>query len=295
MRQALAAGLTPDQVRHRLRSRRWTRVSRGRYRTRPVDETSDHWEVQRRDHAARAIAEVTAWPGSLVGFGSAAVLHELPLWRPPTAEVMLIAGPGGHNGRRPGVIVHRLELDHRDVCVSPVPITSVARTWFDVTRSGRLSDGLVLGDAAMRAGLMGPEDVDRLLGSAWARRGVRVAREAAEHLDPLRETPLESASWAYFVRHRLPLPSMQIEIHARDGRFVARVDFLWDKARLVGEADGRLKYADADALYAEKRREDDIRAEGYRVIRWGAVDLRTDALATHLRRVLASRSQTGRL
>lgn len=286
MRQALRAGLTPDQVRHRLRSRRWTRISRGMYRTRPVDETADHWQAQRSDHAARAIAEIAAWPGSLVGFESAAVLHELPLWRPPAAEVMLIAGPGGHNGRRPGVIVHRLELDQRDVCDSPVPITSVPRTWFDVTRNGRLSDGLVLGDAALRAGLMAREDVARLLGSALSRRGVRVAKEAAGHLDPRRETPLESASWAYFVRHRLPLPSMQIEIRSRDGRFVARVDFLWAKARLVGEADGRLKYADPDALYAEKRREDDIRAEGYRVIRWGIVDLRTDALAAQLRRVL---------
>lgn len=287
MSQATAAGLTPDQVRQRLRSGRWTRVARGIYRTRPTDDGLDDWDVGRREHAARAVAEVRAHHGAILGFTSATVVHDLPLWRPPGTDVCLIAGPGGHNGHRPGVIVHRLELDHRDVCDRPVPVTSVPRTWFDVTRTGRLSDGLVLGDAALRAGLLPTDDIDRLLTTAMARRGVRTVREAARHLSALRETPLESASWAYFVRHRLPLPLMQVEIRDLAGHFVARVDFLWPQARLVGEADGRLKYADATDLYAEKRREDAIRSEGFRMARWGMVDLRTDDLAHRLRRFLA--------
>ena len=286
MAQATAAGLTPDQVRQRVRSRRWSRVARGIYRTRPTDGELDEWDGGRREHAARAMAEVMAHRGAILGFGSATVVHDLPLWRPPGADISLIAGPGGHNGRRPGVIVHRLELDHRDVCDEIVPMTSVARTWFDVARTGHLSDGLVLGDAALRAGRLPRADIDRLLVSAMARRGVRTAREAARHLSPLRETPLESASWAYFMRHRLPLPLMQVEIRDQGGRFVARVDFLWPKVRLVGEADGRLKYADVTALYDEKRREDAIRAEGFRVTRWGIADLRTDDLAHRLRRFL---------
>jgi hypothetical protein len=44
-------------------------------------------------------------------------------------------------------------------------------------------------------------------------------------------------------------------------------DFAWPG--VVGECDGRLKYADRDVLWAEKRREDRIRALGLRVIRWG--------------------------
>ncbi len=94
---------------------------------------------------------------------------------------------------------------------------------------------------------------------------------------------MESESYAYFVEHRLPLPICQVSIQGRDGRFLGRVDFLWEAVRLVGEADGRLKYADADAVYAEKRREDEIRAEGYGFIRWGKADLRTPALADRLR------------
>lgn len=198
----------------------------------------------------------------------------------------LVARAGGHNGRRPGVVVHRMELHELDVVLAPVPITSVARTWLDVARTGRLVDGLVLGDAALRVGAMTSAEVSRVLATTWARRGIRVVTEVARHLDGTRETALESASWAYFIHHRLPLPRMQAEIRSAGGRFVARVDFLWDEAALVGEADGRMKYVDADALYAEKRREDDLRGEGFRMVRWGAADLGGDALAARLRRFL---------
>ena len=286
METALASGLTPDQVRQRVRSGRWIRLARGVYRTRLEDGGADEWAAARGLHADRAIAEALAHDGCVIGFDSAAVVHGLPLWRSPGPNVSLVARAGGHNGRRPGVVVHRMELHELDVLDHPVPITSVARTWLDVARSGRLVDGLVLGDAALRAELMTAMDVRRVLATSWARRGIRVASQAGQHLDGTRETPLESASWAYFIDHRIPLPRMQVEIRTVGGRFVARVDFLWDEARVVGEADGRMKYVDADALYAEKRREDDIRGVGYRMVRWGATDLRDEALAARLRRFL---------
>ena len=55
----------------------------------------------------------------------------------------------------------------------------------------------------------------------------------------------------------------------------------------MGEADGRLKYRSADDLYREKRREDALRTLGYRVVRWGAADVRTPDLARHVRALLA--------
>jgi hypothetical protein len=47
-----------------------------------------------------------------------------------------------------------------------------------------------------------------------------------------------------------------------------------------------MKYATPEDLYAEKRREDAIRALGHPVIRWGSKDLRFEALARHLHRFL---------
>lgn len=72
-------------------------------------------------------------------------------------------------------------------------------------------------------------------------------------------------------------PEQQVDIHGRTGAFIARVDFLFRAARVVVEFDGAVKYAGADgrdALVREKRREDALRALGYRVVRLTWADLR---------------------
>jgi hypothetical protein len=71
----------------------------------------------------------------------------------------------------------------------------------------------------------------------------------------------------------LPRPELQVELHGPRG-FVARVDGWYDEAGVALEFDGRVKYADprdgrdpAEVLWREKRREDDVRALGVRVVR----------------------------
>lgn len=285
-RQALAAGLTPDQVRQRVRSGRWVRIGRGVYRTCCIEPDSAAWESVNVEHAARALAEVEAHPGTAIGFESAAIVRGLPVWRTPP-HVSLVAGPGGHNGHRPGVVVHRQELHRGDVIAGPPPMTSTARTWVDVSRAGGLADALVLGDAAVRAEAMTVAEAEEVVHRSVARRGIRTARRAVEVLDGLRESSLESASFAYFIEYEVPLPRVQVEIRSRSGRFLGRVDCLWEEKRLVGEVDGRMKYRSPEDIYAEKRREDELRAEGLSVIRWGAQDLRTDALARRVKALLA--------
>ncbi len=96
------------------------------------------------------------------------------------------------------------------------------------------------------------------------------------HADARSESVGESLSRARMVELGVELPALQHEI--RDGRgLVGRVDFWWERHRLVGEFDGRLKYrADGiqdqrrveERVWAEKRREDRLRATGVRVVRW---------------------------
>lgn len=286
--EARSAGLTRDQVRQRVRSGRWTALAHGVYRreSAAAREQLDEFAAARVDHAHRAIAAALAHPGCVVAFRSAALVHGLPLARGVPIEVDLIARPRAHVGRRPGLVVHRAELPNGAVVHHRVPVTSVARTWFDVARTRPLADALAVGDAALRAGSMSRNDVLQVMAEATARRGVRRARSAVAHLDEVRESVAESASWAYFVTHRLPLPRAQIEVRSRVGAFLARVDFWWEHARLVGECDGRLKYESADDLYREKRREDALRAEGMGVVRWSWTDLRDPRLAARLRRLL---------
>jgi hypothetical protein len=147
-----------------------------------------------------------------------------------------------------------------------VPVTSLARTVVDMARSESFRNAVVVADAALRAGL----DVDELH-RACARTtgwpGAAAARRVVAFADAGAETPLESLSRVAFDRLALPAPEVQVEIWC-DGRFEARVDFLWREHNLVGEADGRSKYESVDVLYREKRREERLRGLGFEVVRW---------------------------
>lgn len=68
----------------------------------------------------------------------------------------------------------------------------------------------------------------------------------------------------------------QVVIIDHDRGFRARVDFLVEGTNVIVEFDGKVKYTDGgpDALFAEKRREDELRRLGYTVIRviWADLD-----------------------
>jgi very-short-patch-repair endonuclease len=131
----------------------------------------------------------------------------------------------------------------------------------------------------------------------WPRiiHAMSVVREA----DGRSESALESYIRGRCIRLRLPRPQLQHWLGDEHAP-IARVDFWWDEFRLVGEADGRLKYdpdqdPDDNALRREKDREEKLRDRGVEVIRWSwlqahAPDVEfTARLEAAMRRGLASR------
>ena len=123
-----------------------------------------------------------------------------------------------------------------------------------------------------------------------------------ELVDGRRETPLESwSAWA-FASWDVPAPEWQVDILDDAGVFLGRADTWWADG-VVGEADGRAKYALAaaerggvtagslaDVLHGERRREQAMRTAGADVVRWEARDVlvpdRADELARHLMNAL---------
>ena len=270
--EALAAGMTRDEVRHRLRSGRWRALAPGLYLREPLGG-DDPFEVARQAYVLEAVAAARRIEGSAVAYGSAALMHGMELASGVPRRRELVVPPGAWNGIRGGVRVRLADLGANEVnATGEVPVTVPARTWVDVARSSPLADALSVGDSALRLGLATPQALRATLDHHPAARGLKRAAHALELLSPLRENPLESRAFAWFVEAGLPLPECQVEIWDGHG-FIGRVDFLWRWARLIAEADGRLKYMDPDALYAEKRREDRLRADGYDVIRFGWWDL----------------------
>lgn len=224
---------------------------------------------------------------AVIALESATAVHGLPTVSELPPEVHLISSRG-RSGSRDGVTIHRLPLETTDVVLLPnrpgaepadrhLRVTSPVRTWVDIARTSTLADGLAVGDRGLRSGLFTLpaliEAADLVQG-----RGRRRVHTAAELVHAGRETPLESWSAACFHEWGLPQPQVQVSIEDHSGRFVGRVDFLWDEFGVIGEADGALKYDDRGANYAEKRREDWLRELGFRVIRWGWGDLWRPAL-----------------
>jgi very-short-patch-repair endonuclease len=137
-----------------------------------------------------------------------------------------------------------------------------------------------LADAAVRTRLVTVDDVHRVLEAQHQWPYTQVAALALLLVDGRRESSLESRSAVVMHRAGLPAPEPQVSIHDEVGRFVARVDFAWLEQGVVGEADGRVKYADGNAarvIEAEKERQSRLEALGLVVVRWGWRDLDGDA------------------
>lgn len=162
-------------------------------------------------------------------------------------------------------------------------VTTLPRTAVDLARDLPLPQALMILDAALRAVAVGmvagqPRRRDlanpRLNAAArlpleeaasWLPRRARLQRSLGL-ADPVRESAIESLSFGHMAMAGLPLPTCQFEVRVRGGSFFP--DFYWEEANLIGEADGRLKYADAAAIVREKEREQLLRDLGFRVVRW---------------------------
>ena len=173
----------------------------------------------------------------------------------------VLCAAGDVERRRPSS-AHR-----RRLTVEPSP---AGRTVTDCLRHLPPEQAVVIGDAALRAELVTQEDLAAAIEQhRWPRSSA--ASALLPLLDGRRESPLEPGSAVVMHRHDIPAPRVQVRVLDERGRFVARVDTLWEEQGVVGEADGLVKYAGAAparAVAEEKQREARSQALGLVVVRW---------------------------
>jgi very-short-patch-repair endonuclease len=171
-----------------------------------------------------------------------------------------------------------------------VPATSRARTIIDVIAGLSLADSVALVEAAQRGdpGVGDELAAERL--RRLPRRGRDNVEKALDLAGYLSESVLESHARVLWAVAGLPVPVQQAVIRV-DGRFVARVDFLWPAARLVVEVDGLGKYAEPGELQREKARQNALLAAGYLVMRftWSDIRHRPDAVVRMIKTKLYNR------
>jgi Transcriptional regulator, AbiEi antitoxin/Protein of unknown function (DUF559) len=284
--QALAHGMAPRDLRRLCYQGRWLAVRRGVLS--PIGDLGAGRAAALRRHCLECTAAALVRPGAVIARSSGAVIHGLPVLTVPAVPELLIAAPL-RAGRRPDARLLSGRTTRADVTGwYGAAVATVARLLVDVARDDARA-GLVAADAARRDRCVTGRDVEAMLRRARGWPGVRRAREVLALASPLAESPLESIVRLAAQDSGLPMPELQVEIRdPRSGR-VDRVDMLWRAARLILEADGRLKYT-GDELWAEKRREERLVRQGYRVIRvmWSDVVGDWDATCERIRAALAA-------
>ncbi len=207
---------------------------------------------------------------------TAAAFHGIPIigaWPDrPTATV-------GRAGDGPGAWMRRVRRDlapgERVLLASGVRVTSMIRTAIDLAATRSLLGGIVaVSDLRHRVGVAAG-DLEEALAALGPFHGAGRARAAVRRSTAGSESPLESLVVARCQDLGFEVPEQQAVVRGADG-VAYRCDFVWDGGRIVGEADGRLKYEDgafgadrtaADTVWAEKRREDAIRGVRERFVR----------------------------
>lgn len=262
-RQALACGHTPEEVRVQIRAGIWVRLRQGVY--------VDHLVLALASPAERAVldiaaARLTVGLPTVGSHQSAAAAYDLPLLS-PAAVVTLSSTQAlrrGSSADEVQVAKTPLVADH---CwsLNGVAVTSPARTVADLSEQLPLLDAVTLTDAALHRRLVTADEV----GVVIAQLGLLRAPYVLGASDGRSESPLESVSRVNLVLQGIEAPDLQQVLRDSSGRFLGRVDFYWHAYRVVGEADGMLKYdEDPTALRREKRRQEALENAGFVVVRW---------------------------
>ncbi|MRJ75326.1 hypothetical protein GEV29_02130 [Aeromicrobium sp. SMF47] len=286
--EILDAGYDDRDIREAIRLRLLTRIGAGLYAL-----TAAYGSLTELDQLAvrsRAVSRRHAGAVALT-HQSAAALHGLPMWDAPLTEVHVTRLDTGRGRHEAGVQHHTGSIGEADVVeIDGVLVSSPDRCVWELACGLSVESALVTVDAALHRGLVTPESLLETAGPFRTWRGSRSGRLALSLADGRSESPGESRSRYLFWRYGLPAPELQFELFDRAGRFVARTDFVWELYRHLAEFDGRIKFDGTfrpegfESVFAEKRREDDARAENWGMSRliWTHLDA-SRARATALR------------
>lgn len=261
VRLSHAAYALPHAVAGIDRNARFLLGVRGALLARPVDSWASH-------HAALAVHGLP--------------LHEVDL------SMVDVCGRVTRRSRSSGLEVHPLPEHEPCQIVHGIRVVSAALAVVQVAARS-VAAGLVAADSALQRALV--DDAALTAAADRAALGPRQRARVAAVLglaDRTCESPGETLT-------RILLAGLGIAFRAQVNitdhlGLIGRVDFLVGDAVVV-EFDGLVKYGGADgreALAAEKRREDRLRAAGYVVVRLTWADLKDpEGVARTIRRAMA--------
>jgi very-short-patch-repair endonuclease len=167
-------------------------------------------------------------------------------------------------GRRPGIRAHRIVLQPDEITiVDAVPVTTMERTLLDLSSVLARRDLEHALARAERAGLLNHGKLIALIDRNPCRAGVVTLRGLlGEDAPPaLTRSDAEERLLTLVRQAHLPDPATNAAVARYE------VDFLWRKERLVVEVDGFEFHASRRRFENDRRRDADLMAAGFRVMR----------------------------
>jgi hypothetical protein len=175
--------------------------------------------------------------------------------------------------RRQSGLVVRMDrvADDEITIVADLPVTTLARTAFDLGRYQKRSAAIARLDALMRAAPFSDDDVLMLMERYGPVRGVCQLRELIPLVDPGAASPRESRLRLLLIDNGFPIPETQIPVLDGDVPF-AFLDMGWRHIQLAVEYDGDQHRTDRPQYVKDQRRHPKIAKRGWEVIRVIAED-----------------------
>lgn len=264
-------------TRHALRTR-YRKVYRDVYIGTDTDLTA----------AVKARAAWLSTSATLVGLSAAAVLGTKWLDRAAPAEIMR----ADRHGQR-GLVVRSYALADDEVhTVRGMPVTTAARTAFDLGCGLSVPKAVPILDALLKATGIKPADVSALADRHPGARGIRRLRAALELTDGGAESPQETRVRLLLVGAGLPKPETQIEFP----ELRIRVDMGWREWKVAVEYDGIQHWEDRYQRSWDIERIALLETAGWSVVRVSAEMLsRPQVIVERVRVKLAERGAYGRI
>ncbi|MGH3958226.1 hypothetical protein [Mycobacterium sp.] len=166
-----------------------------------------------------------------------------------------------------GVITRNQRVEDDELTrVAGLPVTTLARTAFDLGRQLPTGEAVARLDALMRATPFSTEEVLLLAKRYPGARGLRRIRTVLPLVDPGAESPKETWLRLLLIQAGLPAPTTQIPVH-ENWLLVALLDMGWEKYKVAAEYDGDHHRSDPRQYRKDQRRLRKLERLGWIVIR----------------------------
>jgi hypothetical protein len=293
-------GMTDNQITRLVRCRVLQRIRYGAF------VPHETWEACTAEDRHRLLARAVlarAHPATVLTHVSSIIERGVPTWGLPLAVVHTTRERTESAGRHArDWVPHRGVLRDDEVeILNGVPVSTAARSAFEVTTIAGVEAALVAVNRLLHAGAMTLAEFETVVDAYQNWPGSLTSDLVLRLADPRLESVGEDRFSYLAYRQGLPKAEPQYEVYDERGRLVARLDFAWPELCVFLEFDGMVKYtrlrregeALDEFLMREKAREMLVcQLTGWTCIRITWADLaQPERLARRIRKVMEARAK----